>query len=171
MVTGVMAAGKSSVAQALAERLPRSVHVRGDVFRRMIVSGRVDPTPDFPDEAKRQLELRYQLATETARAYAEAGFDVVLQDVILGPYLQWVADRLPSGNRYVVVLDPEADAVAGRETARPKTGYGDGWHPTDMVADHRATTSRIGLWLDTSGLTLAETVEAILDRLDAAKLD
>ena len=32
VISGIMAAGKSSVAQALAERLPRSVHVRGDVF-------------------------------------------------------------------------------------------------------------------------------------------
>ncbi|MDQ0761187.1 putative kinase [Streptomyces canus] len=42
LVTGVMAAGKSTVAQALAERLPRAAHVRGDVFRRMIVSGRAE---------------------------------------------------------------------------------------------------------------------------------
>ena len=40
LITGNMAAGKSSVAQSLAERLPKSVHLRGDVFRRMIVSGR-----------------------------------------------------------------------------------------------------------------------------------
>lgn len=53
-----MASGKSTVAQAAAERLPRSVHVRGDVFRRMIVSGRVEMTPDAPAEALRQLELR-----------------------------------------------------------------------------------------------------------------
>jgi deoxyadenosine/deoxycytidine kinase len=32
LITGNMAAGKSSVAQALAERLPKSVHLRGDVF-------------------------------------------------------------------------------------------------------------------------------------------
>jgi adenylylsulfate kinase-like enzyme len=30
LITGIQAAGKSTVAQALAERLPRSVHVRGD---------------------------------------------------------------------------------------------------------------------------------------------
>jgi dephospho-CoA kinase len=41
-VTGAMAAGKSTVAQLIAERLPRAVHVRGDVFRRMIVSGRFE---------------------------------------------------------------------------------------------------------------------------------
>jgi hypothetical protein len=43
VVTGVMAAGKSTVAQLLAERLPRSAHVRGDAFRRMIV---LAPRPD-----------------------------------------------------------------------------------------------------------------------------
>ena len=43
VVTGIQAAGKSTIAQALAERLERSVHLRGDVFRRMIVSGRADP--------------------------------------------------------------------------------------------------------------------------------
>jgi chloramphenicol 3-O-phosphotransferase len=46
VVTGVMAAGKSTVAQRLAERLPRAVHIRGDVFRRMIVTGRAEPTPE-----------------------------------------------------------------------------------------------------------------------------
>jgi len=34
LITGIQAAGKSTVAQELADRLPRSVHVRGDVFRR-----------------------------------------------------------------------------------------------------------------------------------------
>ncbi len=42
LITGISAAGKSTVAQQLAERLTRSVHVRGDTFRQMIVNGRVD---------------------------------------------------------------------------------------------------------------------------------
>lgn len=40
LLTGNMASGKSTVAQLLAERLPRAAHVRGDAFRRMIVTGR-----------------------------------------------------------------------------------------------------------------------------------
>jgi hypothetical protein len=36
--------GRSTVGPALAERLPRSVHLRGDVFRRSIVGGRADMT-------------------------------------------------------------------------------------------------------------------------------
>ena len=39
LVTGIQASGKSTIAQLLAERLPQSVHVRGDLFRRMIVNG------------------------------------------------------------------------------------------------------------------------------------
>src|ERR1700691_5532895 len=38
VVTGIQAAGKSTVAQLLAQQLPRSVHLRGDTFRRMIVA-------------------------------------------------------------------------------------------------------------------------------------
>ncbi|HEY2553556.1 MAG TPA: zeta toxin family protein [Streptosporangiaceae bacterium] len=41
LVTGIQAAGKSTVAQALAKKFERSVHVRGDLFRRMMVNGRV----------------------------------------------------------------------------------------------------------------------------------
>ena len=45
VVVGIMAAGKSTVAEALARRFDRAVHLRGDVFRRMIVSGRAPITP------------------------------------------------------------------------------------------------------------------------------
>ena len=51
VITGIMAAGKSTVAQLLTERLPRAAHVRGDLFRRMIVSGRADMTPGAEEEA------------------------------------------------------------------------------------------------------------------------
>ena len=39
VITGAMAAGKTTVAKALAQRFPRSAVVGGDVFRRMIVKG------------------------------------------------------------------------------------------------------------------------------------
>ncbi len=42
VVTGIQGAGKSAVARALAERLDRSAHLRGDVFRRMIGSHLAD---------------------------------------------------------------------------------------------------------------------------------
>ncbi len=66
LITGVMAAGKSTVAELLAGRLPRAAHVRGDVFRRMVVSGREEMSPEETAEARSQLELRYRLSALVA---------------------------------------------------------------------------------------------------------
>jgi chloramphenicol 3-O-phosphotransferase len=171
LVTGIQAAGKSSVAQALAERLERSVHVRGDAFRRMIVSGREEMGAAEPSaEAVRQLELRYRLAATVADGYADAGFDVVLQDVVLGPHLSAMAAGIATRPLAVVVLAPSGEAVrrrdADRQVARGKVAYRAG---EDSVADLdrylREHTPRIGLWLDTSAQTVEETVTEILDRV------
>jgi chloramphenicol 3-O-phosphotransferase len=167
LITGIMAAGKSTVAQALAERLPRSVHLRGDVFRRMIVNGRAEVSPGAEDEAMEQLRLRYRLAAAAADLYCAAGFTVVYQDVILGPMLGEVARLLDAWPLRVVVLSPSPHVVAEREAARAKRGYGD-WAVADLDRVLRLETPWLGLWLDTSALTPAKTVDTILARLDLA---
>ncbi|GGN38750.1 AAA family ATPase [Streptomyces fuscichromogenes] len=162
VIAGVMASGKSTVAQALAERLPRAAHVRGDVFRRMIVSGRQDFTPDAAEEATAQLHLRYRLSAATADAYAGAGFTAIVQDVLLGPELTSYVGRIRTRPLHVVVLAPSPETVAARDAARPKTGYGPAWTVADLDAELRLRTEPLGLWLDTSELTVEQTVEAIL---------
>ncbi|HLV36532.1 MAG TPA: AAA family ATPase [Spirillospora sp.] len=170
LITGIMASGKSTVAQALAERLPKSVHLRGDVFRRMIVNGRADMSPDLGDEAVSQLKLRYELAALTADHYCAAGFTVVYQDVIIGAALQEVANRLKNLRPlYVVVLTPSPEVVAQREAGRDKVGYSS-WTPKMLDDGLRHETPRIGLWLDTSDLTVSETVDTILARLEDAAI-
>ncbi|WP_461076368.1 AAA family ATPase [Streptomyces deserti] len=161
LITGVMAAGKSTVAQALAERLPRAAHVRGDVFRRMIVSGREEYVPGAGGEGEAQLRLRYRLSAATADAYAEAGFTAVVQDVVLGEELAAYVRLVRTRPLHVVVLAPGPAAVATREAGREKTGYG-AWTVEELDGVLRTGTPRIGLWLDTSELTVEETVEAIL---------
>jgi predicted kinase len=167
MVTGAMAAGKSTVADLLAERLPRSVHVRGDVFRRMMVNGRADMGPDASPEALTQLRLRYDLATATADRYAAAGFTVVLQDVVIGPELAEFVDRIVSPDRYLVVLAPSVADLEQRERERAKTGY-TGFSPADLDRVLREDTPRLGYWLDSSDLSPTATVDAILANLAAA---
>ncbi len=163
VITGIQAAGKSTTAQALAERLPRSVHVRGDVFRRMVVGGRADLTPDPSDEAIRQLRLRYRLAADVSDAYFQAGFTVITQDVILGERLAEMTALIRSRPLLVVVLAPSVDTVAAREAARAKDAYGT-WAIERLDEVLRHQTPRIGLWLDTSRQTSAETAEEILAR-------
>ena len=163
VITGVMAAGKSTVAQRLAERLPRSAHIRGDVFRRMIVSGREELLSDEKAEAVDQLWLRYRLSAATADAYAAAGFTAIVQDVILGADLPAYRELIRTRPCHLVVLSPRADVVAAREAARRKTGYG-AWTVPDLQAE-LARTPRIGLWLDNSDRTVDETVDEILGSL------
>jgi chloramphenicol 3-O-phosphotransferase len=170
LVTGIMAAGKSTVAQLLAERLPRSVHLRGDVFRRMIVNGRAELGRDLSADARAQLALRQDLAIAAAGRYLDAGFDVVHQDIVLGASLARVVRAYAGRPLHVVVLCPSAATVASREAARAKTGYR-GIAVDDLDRALREDTPRIGLWLDSSALTPDETAEAILARLDEAKTD
>jgi chloramphenicol 3-O-phosphotransferase len=169
VITGVMASGKSTVAQLLAERLPRAVHVRGDVFRRMVVSGRREVVPGGDEEAVEQLRLRYRVSAATANLYAGAGWTAVVQDVVLGEHLAPYLGAISTRPLYLVVLAPTPEAVARREAGRAKSGYGS-W--TVGVLDHvlRDRTPRLGLWLDTSAQSPEETVDAILAGLDRARV-
>src|SRR5487761_316908 len=76
VITGVMAAGKSTVAELLAERFERAVHVRGDLFRKLIVRGRDPISPELSDEALRQLDLRQRIAASVANDYWRDDFTV-----------------------------------------------------------------------------------------------
>lgn len=170
LITGLMAAGKSSVAQGLAEQFPKSVHVRGDLFRRMIVGGRAEMDVDLSAEAYEQLRLRYRIAATVADLYLQAGFTVVYQDMILGQDLADVVQYYRQHPLFVVVLCPRPDVVAGRESGRAKAGYS---NLADIAAFDRMLhdgTPRIGLWLDSSSLTLPETVAQILARLEEARV-
>lgn len=170
LVTGIQAAGKSTVAQALAERLPgRTVHVHGDQFRRWIVGGRAEMTPDAGPEAVRQLRLRHLLTARTCDTYADAGFGVVAQDVVLGDELPRMVTAIRSRPLHVVVLAPRASAVAAREARRGKRAYGP-WTVEALDRSLRTETPRIGLWLDSSELTVAETVEEIVHRTEESRV-
>ncbi|MBD3922014.1 AAA family ATPase [Paenibacillus sp. PR3] len=164
VITGIMASGKSTVAQLLAERFEQSVHLRGDIFRRMIVNNRKEVNPDAGNDELDQLRLRYRLAAQSAKTYHDAGFTVVMQDVVVGPLLNDFLSYVNNHPLYVVVLCPSTEAVALREAARSKKGYG-AW--TVEALDHvlRNETPRVGLWLDTTELTAEETVNEIIERL------
>ncbi|MEV1169399.1 AAA family ATPase [Nonomuraea sp. NPDC049784] len=170
LITGISAAGKSTVAQALAERLPRSAHVRGDTFRRMVVGGRAEMTPESTDEAVRQLHLRYRIAASTADTYFDSGFTPIVQDVILGEDLERFTTLIRTRPLHVIVLAPDPDEVDHRERARAKIGYGGGWTIAQLDAVLRMETPRIGLWLDTTRQTPQETVDEIVKRAAEAKI-
>ena len=169
VITGVMAAGKSTVAERLAQHFERGVHVRGDVFRKMIVRGRDPITPELGDEALRQLDLRQRIAASVANDYWRDDFTVVLQDIYAGDGLANVVGRLEISPLYVVVLTARPEVVTQREAQREKSGYGE-WDVEELCRHFLEHTARIGLWLDTSEMTPEQTVDEILLRRHEARV-
>jgi adenylylsulfate kinase-like enzyme len=168
LITGIMAAGKSTITQRLAERFPASVHLRGDLFRRMIVNGQAEMGLELSSEAYAQLWLRYRLAVSAAKQYRAAGFTVVYQDIVIGDELLEVLKEFGGEPLYVVVLCPSPTAVAAREEERNKSGYSPDFTVADFDRVFREQTPRIGFWLDSSTLSVDETVDAILANLERA---
>lgn len=177
LITGMQAAGKSTIAPLLAGRLgPPAATVDGDVYFRAVVSGAVGMTPDPAPEAIRQLELRYGASALVARHYLEAGFDFVCSDIILGEHVaRWLDSFKGIADQHLVVLVPSVDSIVEREEGRGYNSYSTWQGPGMSLADAvRALQTglqdipRRGLWLDTTGQTPEESVEAILDNLESS---
>src|ERR1043165_3524512 len=86
VVTGIMAAGKSTIAHLLAQQFVRGVHIEADALQRMIVSGGewVKKPGEPVGEAVRQLRLRLKNMCQLGISFFQAGFTVVLDDIIMG---------------------------------------------------------------------------------------
>lgn len=167
VVTGIMAAGKSTIARLLAQRFLRGVHIEADVLQRMIVSGGVWVSqPGEPEgEAAQQLDLRLKNLCLLGRSFFEAGFTVVLDDIIMGKRWQQLQEMLHDLPFSLVVLAPQVEVVASqRDRNRAKAPQGQAWA---TYLDHalRSTMAGVGFWIDTSEQTPEETVALILRHL------
>lgn len=175
LITGAQASGKSTVADLLARRFERGVHVRGGQFYRWAVSGWV-PFDDRERaaEARRLLDLRYRLSALVADEYAAAGFGVVVQDNIYGSDVARWMDRVRARPRHLVVLRPSISVVAARDEQRRrctgKIAYRGGFTVAMNDEELAATPRDLGLWLDTSEQTPAQTVAEALSRSSEARL-
>lgn len=82
------------------------MHLRGDVFRRMIVSGCDEMSAQPSEEAIRQLHLRYCLAADTAKTYYDNGFSMVLKDNYYGGDLYRMLTLLKDYPVNLIVICP-----------------------------------------------------------------
>jgi predicted kinase len=170
VISGVPASGKTTVGRLLASRLERAVCVPGDAIRAMVITGRADRHADAGEGQRHDLLLRYQGALAVARVYLEDGFDVIVEDVIIGQVLRQFLALVPVPEMHLVFLDPTGDAVAERDANRTKTAYGEQWNVRQLRDVLHMETARIGLWLDSSELSAEETVDRILGDLKASRI-
>lgn len=173
IVSGVPGAGKTTVASLLARRFERAAHLEADELQRMVVSGGVsaggqalDAAGNPQGEALRQLELRGRNMCLLANSFAEAGVVAVIDDVVVGSRLASFRSMLTGRPLWFVLLTPDLEQVRIRNAARGSSRVFETWRHLD--ATMRDETERVGLWLDSSGLTAEQTVDRILEEGGAA---
>lgn len=162
LVVGVPGAGKSTVARALARRLDRAACIEGDLVQHhFTVTGLVGPGESPADESQRQMQLRWRNCADLARNFWQAGFTVVVEHAVsrrewVDRFLQDVGPAPVS----LVVLAPSLEVTLKRDQHREEKQVAHLF--AHMDAELRDELSDLGWWLDTSALTVEETVDRML---------
>ena len=162
LINGTQGAGKSTVAHLLAAHFDRSVCIDADDLLRLVVSGAAALEPPLSAEAERQLRLRAHVASQLADTFFEAGFTVVIAEILVGRLDHFRVD-IKSSPLLLVNLAPSLEVVKRRNEERPNKNVFEPWSPI-LDRAMRETMSGIGLWLDNSNQSPEETVGAILRR-------
>lgn len=171
LISGTPGSGKTSVAATLMQHFPLGLHLPVDDFREFVVSGQASVF-DWSEETDRQFALARTAAVGMATSYLEADFAVALDDVVFPAEAERVyAKPLPEICK--VLLLPSLEAALQRNAERIHksfdtavlTGVIKTLHGkfTEQEQDFRAAGWRV---IDSSKLTLAETVARIVDGAD-----
>jgi hypothetical protein len=115
MISGPPNVGKSAVAEALCDRYDRMLHLDVGVMRDFLRMGRLRPD-DMSVEARHQRKLFIASATDMACRFLDAGYGVVIDDVITPDDLPAYVDglRLRDEPKHLVVLLPNDASATGR---------------------------------------------------------
>jgi chloramphenicol 3-O-phosphotransferase len=159
---GPAGAGKSTLARLWCSTRERAAHVELDRVRGLIVQDLADPQE--PGPANEQQYLTAVAATcALARAFAESGYDVAVDDVLEpGRYERdWLPHLMGLDLRVAVVL-PAIDETLARAASRGGKR---------VREEHvRSQHERCHAWpaehrIDTSGLTPRQSLGLVLERL------
>lgn len=82
IIVGPPAVGKSTTSRALATSFARGIHIPVDDLREMVVAGKQMPALEWSDALAEQVTLARTSAMAIARIYQQAGFAVVIDDLV-----------------------------------------------------------------------------------------
>lgn len=166
IVSGPPGAGKSTVAAVLADRLDRSVLVRGDDFFGHLRRGAIDPW--LPEAGEQNRVVAAAAAAATGRFVAN-GFRT-LYDGVLGPWHlpHFVAEAGLTEVDYVVLFPP-LDVLLGRVAMRTGHGFTDADAATHMHGEFARAALESRHLVAVTG-SAADVADAIEDARSAGRL-
>lgn len=164
LITGPPAAGKTTVANRLAKRFAKAIVIDENELRLMIRKGFEAPRKKTR-EAKKQIRLVTQAAIFLAKLYSNAGFTVILTDVVISTkHLQQYAKPLRSNGFAAFGLLPNLATLRKRDRQRPKLEQMGSRVQELYRTCQKRKTNKIE-WIDSTRQTPSQTVEKILAKL------
>ena len=163
IVSGMPAAGKSTVTARAARLLPRAAQVKGDAVNQMILGGRVWFMGEPRDEARRQDELCNRNMCALAGNFVDFGFTVFMDTVVADrAELDFLLTLLSPRPVRLVTLAPGVEVCRHRNATRePGERFEFGGYQ-QLEADMKRELGEVGWWFDTSALTPAQTAEQLV---------
>ncbi|KAA3662650.1 MAG: hypothetical protein DWQ04_12840 [Chloroflexi bacterium] len=169
ILTGTPASGKTSVSKALLARYAFGIHIPVDVLRGLVISGESNPIGSWDEETDRQFRLARDSAAKIASTYAQAGFTVVIDDVIFPDMIAHHYDKaLAAFEVHKILLRPSIAATISRNKARKiDVDNAQLEKIIQPIYDHFATFNLHKLeksgWyiIDTSSYSIEETVSEL----------
>lgn len=138
-------------------------------MREMVAAGYLPPGEEPLAESDAQLRLGARNAALLADSYMDAGFTPIVDDVVLRLQLTQYREVLSRWPLRLVVLAPPVGTALERDRGRAEKHVAGRFAYLDK--ELRLQMRGQGLWLDTSGMNLEETVEAIMLQAEGALLD